>query len=400
MTAALGRCVGDVGRFLQEHWSQAPLHRAPPDGGGGFDDLLSFDDVDHIVSSSLPRTPELRLVRDGVPLDPARYTRPAMLGGRLVPGVGDAGRIWEEFRAGATLVLQALHRTWLPLARFCRSLEEELTHPAQANAYVTPAAARGLAVHHDTHDVFVLQVFGRKQWAVHPPVVELPLRSQAWSSGLGPPEEPILEVDLQPGECMYIPRGFPHSAQAQRGTSVHVTIGVLAWTGDDLVREVVRRSAAHLPLRRPLPAGFAADHEALTAAVGSAVDELRAWLGTVDAADVARTMTRRFWSTRPPVLAGHLQQLERLDDLGDSSCVRRRPAAVCHLTAEDGALRATLADRELELPAALEPAVRRLADGGDHVVAELADDGLGPESRLVLVRRLVREGLLEVLQRG
>ena len=67
-----------------------------------------------------------------------------------------------EFEDGATIVLQGLHLNWQPLAEFCRSLEAELGHPAQANAYFTPRSAQGLPVHHDTHDVFSLQVAGEK----------------------------------------------------------------------------------------------------------------------------------------------------------------------------------------------------------------------------------------------
>lgn len=100
MTSALRRCVGEVGPFLDGHWSKAPLHLPGPPGHG-YTDLLSLADVDHLISSALPRTPTFRLVRDGTPLDPAAYTRPTMLGGRHVAGVGDAGRIWNEFEAGA-----------------------------------------------------------------------------------------------------------------------------------------------------------------------------------------------------------------------------------------------------------------------------------------------------------
>ena len=397
VTTALGRCVDDTDRFLAEHWSRAPWHRRASDGRT-FADLLDLDDVDRIVSSSLPRTPAFRLVRDGAPLDAGRYTRTTMVGGRPVTGAGDAGAVWREFTAGATIVLQGLHRSWPALGVFCRDLEHELTHPVQANAYVTPPAARGLAVHHDTHDVFVLQVAGRKRWDVHPPVLELPLRSQPWSSGLGPPAEAELTVDLAPGDCLYVPRGFPHSARAQDGVSVHVTIGVLTWTGEDVVREVVRRVEEDLELRRPLPVGFAADEEVLTATVAATVAELRDWLGTVDPALVARAMARRFWSTRPAVLTGHLQQLCRLDDLDDTTPVRRRPAAVCHLVVAGDGLEMVLADRVLRMPAALEAPVRRLAAGPPLAVADL-DGWLDGPSRLVLVRRLVREGLLEAVLR-
>lgn len=395
MTVALGRCVGDAGRFLAEHWTRAPLHR-PATEAGAFADLLGLDDVDRIVSSSLPRTPTLRLVRDGRPLDAARYTRSTTLGGRPVSGVADAGLVWREFTGGATIVLQALHRWWPALASFCRDLELELTHPVQANAYVTPPAARGLAVHHDTHDVFVLQVAGAKRWSVHPPVVELPLRSQPWKAALGPVVDPILSADLGTGASLYVPRGFPHSAQAQDGVSVHVTVGVLAWTGDDVAREVVRRAGGHLPLRRPLPVGFAGDEDTLTASVAATVAELRDWLGSVDPGDVARTMVRRFWSTRPAVLAGHLQQLCSLDALDDGAVVRRRPAAVCRLAPTGDRLEVLLADRLLRMPVGLEPAVRRLASGGRVRVGDL-ERWLDAPSRLLLVRRLVREGLVEIV---
>jgi hypothetical protein len=55
-----------------------------------------------------------------------------------------------------------------------------------------------------------------------------------------------------------------------------------------------------------------------------------------------------------------------------------------------------LADRELDLPAAAQPALVRLLDGEAHAVADLADLVDGP-SRLVLVRRLVREGVLRTI---
>jgi lysine-specific demethylase/histidyl-hydroxylase NO66 len=48
------------------------------------------------------------------------------------------------------------------------------------------------------------------------------------------------------------------------------------------------------------------------------------------------------------------------------------------------------------VPAAVEPAVRRLLDGAAHRVGDLADM-LDPPSRIVLVRRLVREGALRTV---
>ena len=102
-----------------------------------------------------------------------------------------------EFERGATIVLQALHLNHPPLAAFCRDLERELGHPTQTNAYYTPPSAQGFKVHHDTHDVFCLQVSGEKRWLVYPPVLELPLRSQKYTPEMGEPGEPVLDVTMR-----------------------------------------------------------------------------------------------------------------------------------------------------------------------------------------------------------
>lgn len=173
----------------------------------------------------------------------------------------------------------------------------------------------------------------------------------------------------------------------------------MAWTGADVVRELVAGVDAHLPFRRPLPIGFAADGARLEEDVAGAVAELRRWLDSVDPAEVAAGLARRFWSSRPAVLAGHLSQLGLVDRIDDDTTVRRRPAAVCHLVVTGAELQVVLGDRTLRMPAGVEPLVRRVAEGPPLLVGDLAPSA-DEESRLVLVRRLVREGLLEVVRPG
>ena len=273
----------------------------------------------------------------------------------------------------------------------------ELTHPVQANAYVTPAGAQGLAVHYDTHDVFVLQVAGTKGWELFAPVFADPLASQPWAqrktAETGPP---ILAADLQPGDCLYVPRGFLHSARAQTQLSAHVTVGVLAQTRHDLVRDVIAAAADDVGFRTALPPGFAHDEAAFAKEVDATVADLRRWLDTVDGEAVAATVVRRFWSSRRALLPGHLWQLLELDSIEDATVLRRRPGSICYAHLDGGALAVTLADRLLRMPAALEPALRRVATGEAFPLATLGDL-LDQSSRLVFARRLVREGLLEVV---
>ena len=68
----------------------------------------------------------------------------------------------------------------------------------QTNAYLTPRRSQGLPVHHDTHDVFVLQVAGREALARLRAVLELPLKHQRYGAEMGAPGETVLDVVLEP----------------------------------------------------------------------------------------------------------------------------------------------------------------------------------------------------------
>ena len=169
------------------------------------------------------RTPFIRLVKEGSIVDPSRYTRSGGLGAAIADQVVD-DRVLELFADGHTVVLQGLHRLWPPLIDFAGELTAELGHPVQINAYVTPSASQGFAAHYDVHDVFVLQIAGHKRWIVRRPG---PRRSASHTAECShrqavshrASERPTLDVVLEPGDTLYLPRGYIHSA---RGAGRHL----------------------------------------------------------------------------------------------------------------------------------------------------------------------------------
>ena len=393
---ALRRLVGDADSFLDHILTVDLLHHR---GAGGFDDLLSLADVDRIITSSGLRRPSIRVIRDGVPVSPDSWCRPVRTGSVTVRDQVDPGRLLDRFAAGDTLVLQSLQRWWPPLIEFCRDLELTLGHPVQANAYLTPAGAAGLRPHHDTHDVFVIQVAGTKHWELREPVIEAPLARHGSQHEVAAAQPIRQRLDLTPGHVLYLPRGFVHSASAQQGLSLHVTIGILATTAHRVLDVLLDQAAEDPRFRAALPVGYGTDPALTEQATKAVIADLLDWLTSVDPAAVAATLVEQFVTSRRPPLTGQLLALETLPRLDDSSSVSRRPGGVHRGTSADGCRRSTLGDRHLELPAVLEPAVTRLIDGAAHRVSDLADL-LDAPSRLVLVRRLVREGLLVVHSDG
>jgi bifunctional lysine-specific demethylase and histidyl-hydroxylase NO66 len=389
---ALRRCVGDVDDFLAHSWARRPAHHPNP-GEARFDDLLRLEDVDRILSGTGLRTPAFRLVKDGSTIPASAYTRSTRTGSVTATGVSDPGRMFQLFHDGATIVLQGMHRFWPPLTRFCRELDLAFGHPTQANAYITPPGARGFARHTDEHDVFVLQAFGRKHWEVHQPEPDVDRPDL-------PPNEPveadpIISVELRPGDCLYLPRGTPHSARTQETVSGHVTVGILTTAWGEVLRHVLSLAEKEPAFGERLPVGFHHDLDGFRAALGNHLEELGRWLGKVDTDEVAVETLRRFLTTRPALLGGGLGDALEVSSLDDRSRVRLRDGAICHLVTSRDRLLALLGDRELRMPLWLEPVMRWIAEAGRLRVADL-EPLLDLESRLVLVRRLVREGLLQI----
>jgi len=393
---ALERCVrSDVRRFFADVWSQRPLlieHR----DDAAFGDLFSLESVDRILSGTFPRRPAVRLVKDGAELPPSTYVRTVSLGSEWLHDVIDAGRVYDAFQKGATIVVQGLQRYWEPVMRFTRDLELELSHPVQVNAYVSPPGERGLGVHYDTHDVFVLQISGSKRWNVHERAVEFPLPHQR-SRAAPVAAQSLIEHELLAGQSLYVPRGFLHEAIATTQVSVHLTVGILCYTWKDLFDQVFRDTEDVAAFREALPAGFAHDVAAHAPAIAAKLRALAEWVEERDPHALGERLANRFLSSRAPIRFGQFEQLPLIAALDARSAVRLRPGNVFGVrAAEADEIAVALGDRTLVMPAALEPALRFVARGEPFTPAELEmfED---LESAIAFVRRLAREGALEIL---
>lgn len=381
---ALTLLAGDARTFVTEVWaSRVHVHQGSPDALAS---LLTLDDVDHLLTSSGIRTPAVRVVRDGTVVPPTTYTRRATLAGQPVTGLVDGRAVLDLFADGATLVLQGLHRSWPPLTELTRSLELALGHPCQVNAYLTPPAAQGFALHRDTHDVFVVQTAGHKRWT------------------LGE-EGDQAQLDLLPGMSVYLPTGTPHAARSESDTSLHVTVGINRVTWRELLTRVTAQVLRDASYDEPIPAGYLAEPEVLEKALTDRLTALRGAMADLDPADLTRQRFETFLTTRRPTLAGSLADLTRLTGIHAETRLRRRSPALAVLPddgpatedgGDDGRLRVLTGDRELRMPARLRPAMEHLCLSLVVTPAELP--GLTPADALVLTRRLVREGVLGIEQ--
>ncbi|MBA3605196.1 MAG: cupin, partial [Acidimicrobiia bacterium] len=254
----LGDLVAEPAAFLAGElfrrplWTSARLLPRSP---------CAFPTAEALWSDALTRhvrTPAFRLVQDGTTLAPSSYCRPAGVGQRTIDDVIEPNRVLELHRAGATMVLQGLQLTDPALGRCATNLALALDHPVQVNAYLSPEAACGLDVHFDYHDVFVVQLDGCKRWRVWEPLARTrqPVRAVApvTMPTLDELGAPSLDLTMRAGDCLYLPRGFPHAAETIESASAHLTIGVMAVTWQRVVRHALDAAVGAGHLRASVPA--------------------------------------------------------------------------------------------------------------------------------------------------
>ena len=212
------------------------------------------------------------------------------------PGFKELERLYRE--EGCTLQVHQPQRWNDRLWRACAVLEEHQGCLTGCNAYITPPGQQGLAPHFDDVDVWVCQTEGSKHWRVYsqvglglrdpegpaidpealqrglastdpPSALQRPLLAplaDIWatcSSGDLAPEqfaesgvELLMEVTLQVGDVLYIPRGCVHEARAASGAdggSCHVTISThQRWCLGEALRQGLGRAMATAYMRVPL----------------------------------------------------------------------------------------------------------------------------------------------------
>ena len=351
-----------------------------------YSELLSIADLDTVLGTHSATHTDISLVGSDGDIPPAEYTDSA---GRVQPL--DVVRLFDN---GATVIFRQLQKRVPMLARLCVALGRRFSSRVQTNVYLTPPDAQGFAPHWDTHDVFVLQVSGKKHWSIYDTKVRLPLRGQRFNSGT-PPGESSGEFEIGPGSAVYLPRGLMHSARTMSEPSLHITLGLTAFTWAELLVESVNAAALEEEsLRQNLPPAFA--RQGFPAAERERL--LGAKLAVVQSHLRPEAVWRRFadevLATNAPLFTDLFSQRLRGDRLTARSRVRRRAGLVTEASTNGATSLLRFCGREVRLPGAIWPAVQFVTAADEFAVHDLPDC-LDAEGKLTLVSRLVREGVLQ-----
>jgi ribosomal protein L16 Arg81 hydroxylase len=379
--------------FVRDYWERKPLHLSRGDADY-YDDVLTNAGLENIISHADLRYPAIQLAKSGSYLAAEAYTRTIKHGSESFNGVPDLAQVQSEYRSGATVVLPALQRTWAPLRELCAALENEFSHPVHANAYLTPGDSPGFTPHYDTHEVFVLQIAGSKRWRVFAPPRPLPHRSQPFTPVGYVLPSPLLELELNQGDLLYLPRGYVHAAHTSRGHSAHITIGITVYTWVELIGELANAAKDMAQLRAALPPGFTAREElkeTLRQNLAQCLDLLR---DNVNGQLFIESFLQKVSSAR-----ARPQEPFNSDAtaIGLNTRLKTPDTSKYRLSAERGRIVMEFAGKKFVLPDHIRVTIDEMCGAQSFRLLDLSSP-LGNEARLSLARYLYGEGFLTLAE--
>ena len=371
--------------FERDYYEQRLVH-IRREASPYYAELLSVSDLDVVLGTHSASYPDIKLVRGDGDVVPAEYTNDA---GRIQPL-----EVASQFDDGATVIFNQLHKRVPALARLCVALGRRFSSRVQTNVYLTPPEAQGFAPHWDTHDVFVLQISGTKSWSIYDTKVSLPLRGQRFERGT-PPGDVSDDFELGPGSAVYLPRGLMHSARSTGEASLHVTLGLTAFTWAEFLVESVNAAALEEEsLRQNLPREFAQARMSVAERERMFREKLAFLQSRFDPEVVWRRFTDEVLAADVPLFTDLLSERLRGDRLTSRSRVRRRAGLLAEAVTEGETCLLRFCGRELRLPAGAWPALQFATTAEEFAVGDLPDC-LDADGKLALVTRLVREGVLQ-----
>jgi hypothetical protein len=196
----------------------------------------------------------------------------------------------------------------------------------------------------------------------------------------------VLDVTMRAGDTLYLPRGWLHQAMTSDTASLHLTVGVAVVTWLDALQAAVKEAAKEeVDLRRGVPAD------------GEAPDGLLELVAARLSPEAVSSRTRRsFVQSRRAVREDAFDQVRALDELDVASQLERRETVIFDLTLDEREATMSFEGRELRFPARIVAELEFLAAAeGPFRLADLPGR-LDDPGRLVLGRRLVREGFLRI----
>lgn len=150
--------------------------------------------------------------------------------------------VYQYLQDGATMVYNRIDNE-----PFVDTIAKQVAQFAQAQTVVSGYLAFGSSSsyrnHWDTRDVFAVQLIGKKHWTISAPNFDMPLYMQQAKDmpHITPSKTVDMEVILEAGDILYIPRGWWHNPMPMNCETFHLAIGTFPPNGYNYMEWLMKK---------------------------------------------------------------------------------------------------------------------------------------------------------------
>ncbi|MGO4002453.1 JmjC domain-containing protein [Pseudomonas fluorescens] len=187
--------------------------------------FITWKDANEIFHYSDASSEDLKLLLNGL-IPKSQYVEKYLEVGtvyhRLIKPI-----IYEYLKKGATLVANKIKHSE-KANQLSRQISLFTERQVVSSAYVALGNIESTPCHWDTRDVFAIQLIGRKKWTLYEPSMDSPVFTQQSKDykDLHPcPTNPHMEIILDEGDILYIPRGWWHNPVPLGEPTFHLSVG-------------------------------------------------------------------------------------------------------------------------------------------------------------------------------
>ena len=245
--------------FFGTIWDQRPVHIPGP--RDKFARMFSWDEFNRLLNmSKLWSDRSMKIVLSGQTVDLAGHGRVGQTREGYQAVIPDPEEVLSLLRLGATVILDLIESLSPGVAAISASLQNATGGVAVCNAYCSWQAHQGFVAHFDTTDVFAVHIEGSKRWRIYEGRVDNPIDAEGFNDESFDQEhharakgQLIEEVEMNPGDVLYLLRGQYHEALASSDASLHLSFGIGQPTGVDVVSRLLRSLPDESLFRKSLP---------------------------------------------------------------------------------------------------------------------------------------------------
>ena len=248
-----------VDEFFDSYFDKKPVHiKGTPDKVAG---LCSWDDFNELIQKTGIWTDQtFKMVIDTQRVPPQEFCVREQGRDGMSMFIPSSHKVQRQMDNGASIVLDVIETLTPGIRAITEAMEMALATRISCNAYCSQNQRQAFPSHFDSMDVYAIHVEGKKTWRIYTGRFDDPLERRGFDHTSFAPDyherakgDLMMEIEMTPGDLLYLPKGWYHDALASSEACLHLSFGTVQPSGLDFLSWFVRGLDQVPAFRKPMP---------------------------------------------------------------------------------------------------------------------------------------------------